>query len=163
MAMRANADNLALKPDCVDLHLSVRKVEYIGVDEADERGFKVTILDFADSFDEDGGIQWKGRRPHWVMTEKGQSCTLQWRIRDGLHETKKARSLSLNRAPDLRMAERASGPRCATPLACRVMRTVIVRNKLPPDRYSTVTIIFWKDSSMPADPPPTVTDQGFRV
>ena len=72
MAMRANADNLAFKPECVDNHLSVRKVEYIRVDETDASGFMVTILDFADTFDEDGGIQWKGRHPHWVMREKGQ-------------------------------------------------------------------------------------------
>lgn len=72
MAMRANADNLALKPECVDNHLSIRKVEYIRVDETDALGFKVTILDFANSFKEDGGIQWKGRHPHWVMGEKGQ-------------------------------------------------------------------------------------------
>jgi hypothetical protein len=72
MAMRANADNLALKPECVDNHLSIRKVEYIRVDDADASGFRVTILDFADTFDENGGIQWKGRLPHWVMREKGQ-------------------------------------------------------------------------------------------
>lgn len=67
MAMRANADNLALKPECVDNHLCIRKVELIRVDETDTSGFKVTILDFADTFDEDGGILWKGRHPHWVM------------------------------------------------------------------------------------------------
>lgn len=72
MAMRANTDNLALKPECVDNHLSIRKVEYIRVDETDASGFKVTILDFADSFGKDGVIQWKGRHPHWVMREKGQ-------------------------------------------------------------------------------------------
>jgi hypothetical protein len=72
MAMRANADNLALKPECVDNHLSIRKVEYTRVDETDASGFKVTILDFADTFDKDGGIEWKGRHPHWVMREKGQ-------------------------------------------------------------------------------------------
>jgi hypothetical protein len=72
MAVRANADNLALKPECVDNHLSLRKVEYIRVDETDTSDFKVTILDFADTFDEDGGILWKGRHPNWVMREKGQ-------------------------------------------------------------------------------------------
>ena len=72
MAMRANADNLALKPECVNEHLSLRKVEYIRVDETGDQGFKVTILDFADTFDEDGRIQWKGRHPHWVMREKEQ-------------------------------------------------------------------------------------------
>jgi len=72
MAMRANADNLALKPECVNENLSLRKVEYICVDETGDQGFKVTILDFADTFDEGGRIQWKGRHPHWVMREKGQ-------------------------------------------------------------------------------------------
>jgi hypothetical protein len=72
MAMRANADNLAFKPECVDNHFSLRKVEYIRVDKTDASGFKVTILDFADTLDNDGGIQWKGRHPHWVMREKGQ-------------------------------------------------------------------------------------------
>jgi hypothetical protein len=72
MAMRANADNLALKPECVDRYLNLRKVEYIRMDETDTSGFKITILDFADTFDEDGSIQWKGRHPHWVMREKGQ-------------------------------------------------------------------------------------------
>ena len=72
MVMRANADNLALKPECVNGHLSLRKVEYIRVDETGDQGFKVTILDYADTFDEDGRIQWKGRHPHWFMREKGQ-------------------------------------------------------------------------------------------
>ncbi len=45
MAVRANADNLALKQECVDNHLSIRKVEYIRVDDADTSGFRVTILD----------------------------------------------------------------------------------------------------------------------
>lgn len=76
MAMRANADNLALKPECVDKYLSLHKVEYIRVDETDASGFKVTILDFADTFDDDGGIQWKGRHPHWVMRERGQVLNL---------------------------------------------------------------------------------------
>lgn len=76
MAMRANADNLALKPECVDKYLSLRKVEYIRVDETDASRFKVTIMDFADTFGEDGGIQWKGRHPHWVMREMGQILNL---------------------------------------------------------------------------------------
>ena len=42
------------------------------MDETDASGFKVTILGFADTFEEDGDIQWKGRHPHWVMREKGQ-------------------------------------------------------------------------------------------
>jgi hypothetical protein len=76
MAIRSNADNLVLKPECVDKHLSLRKVEYIRVDETDDKGFKVSILDFADTFDENGHIKWKGRHPRWVIREKGQALRL---------------------------------------------------------------------------------------
>lgn len=72
MAMRANADNLAFKPVWVDKHLKLCKVEYYQVDEAEVSEFKIRIVDFANTVDEVGGIQWKGRRPHWVMKEKGQ-------------------------------------------------------------------------------------------
>lgn len=72
LSMRANADNMVLKPECVDQYLRLHKVEYIRIDEASDYEFKVTILDFADSLDPDGRIQWKGRCPHWVMRQKGQ-------------------------------------------------------------------------------------------
>jgi hypothetical protein len=81
MAMRANADNLALKPECIDLYLELYRVEYLRVDESSEQGFKVTILDFADAFDQDDKIQWKGRHPHWVMRQSGQ--TLYFTVENG--------------------------------------------------------------------------------
>jgi hypothetical protein len=81
MAMRANADNLVLKPECVDQYLKLHKVEYIRVDETRDYGFKVTLLDFADTFGPDGEIQWKGRLPHWVMRQEGQVLNL--RVEDG--------------------------------------------------------------------------------
>ena len=43
----------------VDQYLEFYRVEYLRVDESSEQGFKVTILDFADSFDQDEKIQWK--------------------------------------------------------------------------------------------------------
>lgn len=81
MAMRANADNLALKPDCVDQYLKPHKVEYIRVDESSDHEFKVTILDFADTSGPDGKIQWKGRHPRWVMRQEGQ--VLQFTVENG--------------------------------------------------------------------------------
>ena len=72
IAMRANADNVALKPKVVDIHLKLRQVEYILVEEVTEnREFKVKIKDFTNSFSPDGIIEWKGRPPRWVLREKG--------------------------------------------------------------------------------------------
>lgn len=72
MGMRANADNLALKPKCVDTYLKLKKVEYIRIDETNDCGINVTILDFANTFNEDGIIEWKGRHPHWIMRGEGE-------------------------------------------------------------------------------------------
>jgi len=71
--MKANTDNLVLKPEVVDKYLILKKVEYIFVEEVVENEkFKVKILDFANSFDTNGQIQWKGRRPQWVLREEGE-------------------------------------------------------------------------------------------
>ena len=73
LAMKANADNLVLKPEVVDSYLKLTKVEYILVEEVFENAhFNVKILDFANSFDSNGLIQWKGRLPQWVLREKGE-------------------------------------------------------------------------------------------
>lgn len=73
LAMKANTDNLVLKPEVVDKYLILKKVEYIFVEEVVENEkFKVKILDFANSFDTNGQIQWKGHRPQWVLKEEGE-------------------------------------------------------------------------------------------
>ncbi len=70
LAMRGNADNLALKPRFVDRHMKPQKVEYVHVDEvADNLQYKVRVLDFANSFTKDGHIEWKGRHPQWVVRQ----------------------------------------------------------------------------------------------
>lgn len=87
LAMRANADNLVLLPEAVDKHLSLKKVEFIRVDEIKgDMQYQITLLDFADSFGLDGTIEWKGRIPHWVLPP-GATATAtvengQWVLRD---------------------------------------------------------------------------------
>ena len=80
IAMRANADNLALKPECVDKCLSLSKVEYFRVDENDSKNFTCTLLDFADAFEGNGQILWKGRLPQWVI-QPGQA--LDFKVEQG--------------------------------------------------------------------------------
>lgn len=68
IAMRANADNVALVPEFVDRFLNLEGVEWIRVDlEASDFKYQVTNLDFANSFTADGRIDWKGRLAHWVI------------------------------------------------------------------------------------------------
>ena len=77
LAMKANSDNLVLKPEVVDNYLELNKVEYVLVEEVFENEkFNIKILDFANSFDSKGFIQWKGRLPHWVLREKGEILKL---------------------------------------------------------------------------------------
>ncbi|MDP8269370.1 MAG: hypothetical protein P9L97_11650 [Candidatus Tenebribacter davisii] len=72
LALKANTDNLVLKPDIVEKYLRLLKVEYVLVEEViNNDKFKIQIKDFANSFDLDGLIHWKGRLPQWVLREKG--------------------------------------------------------------------------------------------
>ena len=81
IAMKGNADNLAIKPQSVSEKLVLKKVEYIQVTDDSNNSYKITMLDFANSFTEDGRIEWKGRLPHWVLRNKGD--TLIVAVEDG--------------------------------------------------------------------------------
>ena len=68
ISMNANADNIALKPKAIDenkLHLEY--VEFIEV--LDKRGMKyeINVLDFTNSFEIHGEINWKGRKKRWSI------------------------------------------------------------------------------------------------
>jgi hypothetical protein len=77
ISMKANADNLALKPRYIDeKKIAIKMVEYIQIDTKEDFKYKITVLDFANSFKEDGTIEWKGRLPHWVLREKGDELKL---------------------------------------------------------------------------------------
>ncbi|MGH6933237.1 MAG: hypothetical protein ACREEE_12480 [Dongiaceae bacterium] len=68
VAMRANADNLALLPEFVDRCLALEQVECISVDSVDaDKRFTITTHDFANSFAPDGMIEWQGRGPQWSL------------------------------------------------------------------------------------------------
>lgn len=77
ISMRANADNLALKPKCVnEKKIVIKNVEYIQIDTKEDFKYKITVLDFANSFKEDGTIKWKGRPSHLVIRGKGDEFTM---------------------------------------------------------------------------------------
>ncbi len=75
IAMSANADNLALKPEWVDTGLEFVGVEFVRIDAV--RGFErdVTVIDYATARS-DGSLDWKGRGPNWQLTEMDQQLTL---------------------------------------------------------------------------------------
>ena len=69
IAMRANSDNLVLTPEFVDQSLKLESIEWIRVDSKEpDFKYQVTHLDFANTFDDEGKIEWKGRRGHWVLS-----------------------------------------------------------------------------------------------
>ena len=69
--MQANADNLAIKTEFVAEGLRFEYAELMRVKSVDGLRFEVDVLDSADSTDEDGTIQWRGRPPHWPIRENG--------------------------------------------------------------------------------------------
>jgi len=76
IAMSGNTDNLAIKPIPVEKKLSLKKVEYFQVDDCSDNSYKMTMLDFANSFSSDGKIEWKGRLPQWKLGKKGEMLML---------------------------------------------------------------------------------------
>lgn len=64
MRMRANADNFALLPTFVDEHMALEQVEYIRINAVAELQYKITRMDFANSWRPDGLILWQGQ-PKW--------------------------------------------------------------------------------------------------
>ena len=71
VAFKGNADNLCIKPISVDEKMVLRRVEFVYITDSSNEGYKVQILDFANSFTVDGKIVWKGRLPHWILRKKG--------------------------------------------------------------------------------------------
>lgn len=77
IAMKANADNLAIKTQYIDeKRIVIKSIEYIQINAKEDFKYKITVLDFANSFKEDGTIEWKGRLPHCVLREKGDELKL---------------------------------------------------------------------------------------
>ena len=67
VAMRANADNFALKPQFADAHLKFVKAEFARIDTVRDFGYDINVLDTATALQPDGSIQWKGRLDNWIL------------------------------------------------------------------------------------------------
>lgn len=77
IAMRANAENFAIKSKYIEKHMLLKNVEYLHVKQNEKKSeYKVNIIDFANSFSQDGQIEWKGRKPHWEIKNKGEMLKL---------------------------------------------------------------------------------------
>lgn len=73
VAMRGNADNLALKPQYADRHLRFEKAELIRVDSLGDFSYKVTVLDTAKALGDTGEILWRGRADGWELKNHGDT------------------------------------------------------------------------------------------
>jgi hypothetical protein len=69
IAMRANADNFALKLRYANKHLQFQRAEYALIEHVRDFAFDITILDTATQLGADGSICWKGRLDQWVINE----------------------------------------------------------------------------------------------
>ena len=60
--------NLALHPSFVDVHLTPTFIEWIRIDEVLEgQTYRITRVDFSDTFFMDGTINWAGRAPKTAL------------------------------------------------------------------------------------------------
>lgn len=69
IAMRANADNFALKLRYASQHLQFQRAEFARIDQVRDFAFDITTLDTATKLAADGSICWKGRLDQWVIRE----------------------------------------------------------------------------------------------
>ncbi len=78
IAMRGNADNLAIKSQYVDSKkLVFQNAEFIRIESKQDFNYQVNVLDFANSIKNDGTIEWKGRRGNWVLREKNDELSFE--------------------------------------------------------------------------------------
>lgn len=87
IAMRANSDNVAIKPTYADRHLKFERAEFARIDAVRDLQFDITVLDTAVALDGSGNIQWRGRLDHWVLHKQGDALTMsvehgRWVARD---------------------------------------------------------------------------------
>jgi hypothetical protein len=67
IAMRANVDNVALKPTFVARALRFLKVKYVRVTAKRDLQYDLDLLDSASAIGTDGTIIWRGRPGQWVI------------------------------------------------------------------------------------------------
>lgn len=67
IAMRADADNLALDPGYVDQHVRFVSADYLWVVGHDAQGTQVRLADRCLSADQSGGLNWTGFSDRWYF------------------------------------------------------------------------------------------------
>jgi hypothetical protein len=71
IAMRGNVDNLAIKPCYVDEgKLEFVNARWYRIDSRNDFQYEATETDFANSFKEDGTLEWKGRKGQWFLRKQ---------------------------------------------------------------------------------------------
>lgn len=71
-AMPSLAHNLALHPSCIDTgKLELQYVEHLRVNRVGTETLDVHSLDFANTYDANGRLQWLGQPGNWVLREGG--------------------------------------------------------------------------------------------
>lgn len=82
IAMLAEADNFALKPEVVDRDLTIERVKFVEVfKETSKLEYQVINLDSADNFAEDGEIKWKGPPQKWILDKT--NSTFLFKVENG--------------------------------------------------------------------------------
>lgn len=77
IALNSKSENLVLTPKTVDNHLFIKDVNYILVKEQiEEHKYNFTVLDWTNSFTNNGEIEWKGRPPQWKLKNPGDTLIL---------------------------------------------------------------------------------------
>jgi len=76
VAMRANADNIALKPSYVDKNLEFKRAEYILIEKVKEFGFEAKVIDTAIDLSHEGDILWRGFGNQWSLKNQGDELSL---------------------------------------------------------------------------------------
>lgn len=106
LAMKANADNLAIKPEWVDSCLALEKVEFIRVDPTEEElKYTITVLDRANSFATDGTIQWQGSPGRWHLRREGEE--LFFSVENGEYVARDSDGRVVNREPETHSVSRS--------------------------------------------------------
>jgi hypothetical protein len=67
MPMSGNCENFALRPDFVERAVAFSKAEYVTVKAIEGMKMDLGILDFANSVQPDGNLNWKGRPGKWTV------------------------------------------------------------------------------------------------
>ena len=68
-ARKANTDNVVILPEFIDKYFELKYIEYIYIDKVmSDKNINLTIMDFANSTELDGTIEWRGRAPVWSGT-----------------------------------------------------------------------------------------------